>query len=370
MKIGFIDVTAANSIGGIQTAVWKLSESLSNKGHEVHIVSGAGEVNYFRVPDDVKVHLFHFKPREDFPNIGSRFQRICERISLSINAKKAVSNINFDWIILTKPFDFFWPFLVKNPGTKYMFMSGGTDFFPGDRFFKNKINSWVSCSYFNAWQIHAHYKINPSVIYNGVDTDSFTIGVTPKSSLKKLLGIPNNHIVFAFAGRLVGWKGINVAIQAAKICAANKLDISLVVIGDGPEKNEIKRQITINHLQSTVYLYGKAAHDELPSLYSQIDVGIFPSIGDEAFGITIAEAMSCGKPVIASHIGGIPEVVGNEGSSGLLVAPNNAEALAAAMQLLYCNPRKRIEMGANARNRILQNFTWDKSAERLLNATQ
>ncbi|MBI3575302.1 MAG: glycosyltransferase family 4 protein, partial [Gammaproteobacteria bacterium] len=96
--------------------------------------------------------------------------------------------------------------------------------------------------------------------------------------------------------------------------------------------------------------------------------GVFPSIGDEAFGITIAEAMSCGKPVIASHIGGIPEVVGGEESCGLLVPPGDVTALAQAMRRLADDAALRARLGDGARTRIERLYTWDMSAQRLLRA--
>ena len=100
--------------------------------------------------------------------------------------------------------------------------------------------------------------------------------------------------------------------------------------------------------------------------YAASDIGIFPSIGDEAFGITIAEAMSCGKPVIASHIGGIPEVVGNEESCGIIVPPADVAALAKAMNKLANSPELRTRMGEASRLRIERLFSWNAAADRLL----
>ena len=78
--------------------------------------------------------------------------------------------------------------------------------------------------------------------------------------------------------------------------------------------------------------------------------------------------MSCGKPVIASHIGGIAEVVGNEESCGLLIPPGNAAALAQAIRKLVESPESRRHMGEASRARIERLFTWDKAAQRLLEA--
>ncbi len=107
-------------------------------------------------------------------------------------------------------------------------------------------------------------------------------------------------------------------------------------------------------------------HDDLPRYYSIADAGIYPSIGDEAFGISIAEAMACGKPVIGSYIGGIPEVIGNEGNCGFLIPPRNSKEIAEKMALLSEDENMMLSIGRNARERITQNFTWKRSVDRFL----
>jgi glycosyltransferase involved in cell wall biosynthesis len=97
---------------------------------------------------------------------------------------------------------------------------------------------------------------------------------------------------------------------------------------------------------------------------------VFPSIGDEAFGITLAEAMSCGCAVLASHIGGMPEVVGNEGTAGRLVVPGRVDAWAEAIRALAIDAGLRDRLGAAARERIVSSFTWQASARRLAWALQ
>ncbi|HLD13980.1 MAG TPA: glycosyltransferase family 4 protein, partial [Burkholderiales bacterium] len=225
----------------------------------------------------------------------------------------------------------------------------------------------VAASQFNAWQIHARYKRWPQVIYNGVETDKFAPGVRDES-LRARLGIAPDATLFAFAGRLVGWKGLAVALKALAEPAMRDANAKLLIIGDGPQKPELQKLTQALGLTGRMLFHGPVAHDALPALYDAVDAGVFPSIGDEAFGITIAEAMSCGKPVIASHIGGIPEVVGGEESCGLLVPPGDVTALARAMRRLVDDAGLRTRLGAAARTRIEQLYTWDMSARRLLAA--
>ena len=367
-RIAFIDVTVTVMYGGIQTAVWRLADALARAGHEIAVFGGEGNIRPANLHPNITVHTFPFRPREKVLDIGSRFQRIVERVSHARHARHAFAAGNYDWAVLTKPFDFYWPWILpKDCKTKFCFMSGGTDFYAGDRVLSKKIDAWVAASQFNAWQIHARYKRWPKVIFNGVETGKFMPDVRDES-LRTRLGITSDTVLFAFAGRLVGWKGMGVALRALAEPALRAVPAKLLIVGDGPERSNLEalaRDLTVS---ARVIFHDPVPHDALPALYGAVDAGVFPSIGDEAFGITIAEAMSCGKPVIASHIGGIPEVVGNEESCGLLVPPNDAAALAHAMRLLADDPARRARMGEAGRARIERLYTWEMSAQRLLGA--
>ncbi|SFU80418.1 glycosyltransferase family 4 protein [Xenorhabdus koppenhoeferi] len=364
MKIGFIDVTVTVSYGGIQTAVWELAKALTDAGHEIHIFGGTGDIRPELDGRNIHIHTFPFILRERVPNIGRRFQRIVERYSFARHAREAVMAENFDWVILTKPFDFFWPRMISETShTKFCYMSGGTSFFKGDRILGRKISTWVACSHFNAWQIQHHFKQFPNVIYNGVDTDKFK---PTDSGIRTQLGINEGTFLLTFAGRLVGWKGMKVAIDAMTLLKDK--DVKLLIIGAGEELKQLEKRVSALQLEKSVIFQPAVSHDQLPEFYSAGDAGIFPSIGDEAFGITIAEAMACGCPVIASYIGGIPEVVGNENQAGILVTPGDAKAIADAVNHLLSLEDRGKSMGRYARQRIEAMYTWEHSANRLLNA--
>jgi glycosyltransferase involved in cell wall biosynthesis len=251
--------------------------------------------------------------------------------------------------------------------TKFAFMSGGTDFFTGDRRLAKRIDAWLACSYFNAWQIKSRYRRQPVVIYNGVDTERFA----PRddaAATRASLGVAPDEVLFAFAGRLVGWKGVAVAVRALADPVLAGTRSRLLVVGEGDALPELRALAAELGVAERVIFHPPVPHAELPRYYAAADAGVFPSIGDEAFGITIAEAMACGKAVAASHIGGIPEVVGNEETCGLLVPPGDAKALAAAMAALARDPEGRTRMGGAARERIVRLYTWKHSAARVASA--
>ncbi|MDO8281052.1 MAG: glycosyltransferase family 4 protein [Thermodesulfovibrionia bacterium] len=366
MKIAFYDVTSTVSIGGIQTAIWELSNELASRGIEVHIYGGNGPIRPAGLNHSIKVFTFPFLPREKVPDIGSRFQRIIERLTMTFFARKRLRENSYDIIFTTKPFDFFLPYFTGGGNlARYAFLSQGTDFFPGDRALSKRISIWLSCSHFNAWQVMSRYKRYPRVIYNGVDTAKFH-PMLPDAELKRSIGINEGETVFIFAGRLVGWKGVKHIVEAMGFEAVRKLPVKLLIIGNGPEKKRLEKMSSEMGLNERVVFLDFVPHGELPRYYSVADAAIYPSIGDEAFGISIAEAMACGKPVIASHIGGIPEVTGNDGSCGFLVSPTSPDEIAEKIVFLACNAAARSRMGESARLRVSENFTWKRSVDRLL----
>lgn len=142
MKIGIIDVTITMSYGGIQTAVWELAKQLHDAGHEVHLYGGNGDIRHNLAGRQIQVHTYPYTPRDKVIDLGGRFRRIVERYTFARHAKKDVISQKFDWVILTKPFDFFWPSMMpKSSSTRFCYMSGGTSFFKGDRRLGKKISA-------------------------------------------------------------------------------------------------------------------------------------------------------------------------------------------------------------------------------------
>jgi glycosyltransferase involved in cell wall biosynthesis len=368
MRIAFIDVTATVSYGGVQTAVWNLARVLAEAGHEVTVFGGDGPLRPLGDGSGVEVSTFAFTPRERVLDLGSRFTRIVERWTFARHARRTVAAGGFDWAILTKPFDFVWPELMPNGSrTRFCFMSGGTDFFTGDRRLARRVDAFVACSHFNAWQISTRYKRYPAVIYNGVDTRRFA-RTDDTASERRALGAAADDVVLAFAGRLVGWKGMHVAIEALADARVAALPLRLVIVGDGPERERLAARADALGVSARVDFRPPMPQADVARLYGAADIGLFPSIGDEAFGITLAEAMSCQCAVLASHVGGMPEVVGNEGTAGRLVVAGRPRQWAEAIAELAVDAPLRRRLGVAARRRIESTFTWQHSAARLLHA--
>ena len=187
-----------------------------------------------------------------------------------------------------------------------------------------------------------------SVIPNGVDVERFALAL-PAPNLpvgRKLL----------FVGRLDPRKGLPFAMHAFALLADRYPDLSLLVVGDGPERHAIDALPPV--LRARVHMLGKVSDRALPMFYKAADIFIAPATGGESFGIVLVEAMAAGLPVVASNIVGYREVA-RDGKEAVLVAPSDAKALAAGISHLLDHPGERARLATNGSKRALD-FDWER----------
>jgi glycosyltransferase involved in cell wall biosynthesis len=138
-------------------------------------------------------------------------------------------------------------------------------------------------------------------------------------------------------------------------------DIDLVVIGQPRPEGRVARTLDRLGLNDIVTTISGVSDEALARLYGEAEVAIVPSLY-EGFSLPAIEAMSCGVPVVATTGGALPEVVGTSGETGLLVEPNNPEALVEAIGLLLDDAELRARLGAAGRERVMERFTWQVTA--------
>lgn len=355
------NLTTTCRFGGVETFVWSVSRELAKQGNAVHIIGGKGKIQQ-DIPG-VKISVFPFWPRNRIPNLGTRFQKLGERWSMGLLAFSYVLKERYDIFHIHKPFDLPLGWGVKKRvGSKLVLGSHGTDFFPGDRIFAQAVDRIVSCSEFNARQIQERYGIRPEVIYNGIDPEVFR-PLPSDRELWQRFGIQPGDKVIVFAGRLIGLKGVGNLLRAmARL--DKKCSWRLILIGEGEARPNLEKLVRELGIQARVIFCGYISNHELPRYYSIADLAVFPSLADETFGVAICEAMACGRAVISTRVGGIPELV-MDGESGILVEPKNWEDLAHRISQVLMDDPQRSRLGGRALERVRQHFTWEKVAERL-----
>jgi glycosyltransferase involved in cell wall biosynthesis len=158
--------------------------------------------------------------------------------------------------------------------------------------------------------------------------------------------------------RLLEQKGVHVLLQAFAACLRRYPRASLVIAGDGPARSELESQATVLGIENSLHFLGYVAHPELRYVMESFDVFALPTFG-EGFGLVLLEAMALRKPVVATNVMAIPEVV-TPGKTGLLVPPGDASALANALVTLLGDAALREELGRAGRQRALGEFTVER----------
>ncbi len=185
------------------------------------------------------------------------------------------------------------------------------------------------------------------VIHHGI-ADSFR-----RESYPTLIGLDKPY--FLSVGTIQARKNLDVLVHAVALLRERGRTVSLVVAG---RRGWRTRAFDEACKTTDVNLLGTVPDEELPSLYAHSLAFVQPS-SYEGFGLTAAEAMACGAPVIAANAGSLPEVVGD---AGILVPPRDTEALARALESILDDPAGARARGLTGR-KLSQKYTWEKSAE-------
>jgi len=195
-----------------------------------------------------------------------------------------------------------------------------------------------------------------TIIPNGVDIDVFSPDEIGKA--RKQLDLPMECFIVLFTGSLKPWKGVDVLLKAFQQCVAEGSRKHLIVIGAGPERENLGHLVTELGIADQVTFVGYRPFTEMPLWYQACDVLVLPSRA-EGFGLTALEAMSCGKPaIVSSPLIGEHDFV-EHGETGLLVDYGDANQLAHALDQLASSPELARHLGTNARKLVEQNFSWD-----------
>ena len=199
---------------------------------------------------------------------------------------------------------------------------------------------------------------NIIVIPNGV-MPSKLASFRDGAELRAELGLPVAAPVVILFSRLNRMKGIEYFLEAAVVVLKEFPDVKFVIAGDGANRPELEAYAAKLSIAPSVLFTG--FRTDLPDLLREADISVLPSLS-EGLSNSLLEAMSAGVPVIATNVGGNPEIV-EDGVSGILVPVRDSAALAEAMVRMFCNPELRKAMGAAGRKRIATTFSMERSLE-------
>jgi len=385
MKILMVNDTIP-FIGGAETYLHNLSKALDEKGHEIITLSEKPDkeenftyikkqyfaktypdkkINYavsryWNVYAKEKIRKIIKEENPDIIHFHNVFARLSPSVILEATKYKptvlTVHDTRFDWhrfMYLDKNFDIYpGTFGVKclfngevNP---FMFLYQYTRNFLYRKAL-NKIDAIITLNNF------VKNKLNMLIKNRDVFIQPLFIPEMPN-----ILDIKKENFIL-FAGRIEEYKGLKYLIHAMKI-VNEKFDASLIIAGEGKEKKELEELTKKINIKAK--FIGKVKHDDMLKLYQKASIVCVPSLADNS-PMTIYEAMSCGTPVIASNVCGIPDLI-NDGIDGFLAKPKNSEEIAEKIMVLLGDEKLRKKIGENARNKTEKEFSKEKHINKIL----
>jgi len=194
-------------------------------------------------------------------------------------------------------------------------------------------------------------------IHEGIDLGH--VAAAPPADLHAELWLPHHAPIVGNVAALVPHKGQRHLIDAAAIVLRQVPDARFVIAGEGELRAQLERQIKEGHLEKHVFLAG--FRPDILSVHKAFDVFVMSSV-TEGLGTSLLDAMACGKPIVATTAGGMPEVVA-DGQTGILVPPRDDEALAAAIVTLLGDARLRASMGEAGERRVRERFSSERMVQ-------
>ncbi len=195
------------------------------------------------------------------------------------------------------------------------------------------------------------------VIKNGVGPEIFLSKEDAREELMKInSALPLFEIWIGTVAELHPIKGLTYAIDAFSNVALNSPEINYVIIGEGEERKKIEMLIKDKGLEKKVFLLGHI--DNALKYLKSLDIFLLPSLS-EGLGLSLLEAGLAALPVVASAVGGIPEII-SDGENGILVPPQNPQKIIAALERVVGDEKYRLKLGENLRTTVQKDFSLEK----------
>ena len=203
-------------------------------------------------------------------------------------------------------------------------------------------------------------------IYNGIDTKLFHPDPLAGNLLRRRFGIHENDVVVLTLGRITHEKGHYLLIEALAILKPTIPNIRLLAVGEGEGLPKMQALAERLNLSESVLFAGPVANQETVSFYNASDIFVFPTLTVEGLPFVMIEAMACGKPVIASDIGGNAEVI-HDGENGILIKPGQPQLIADQIRILLSDRTHAECLGKCAMATVAKDFNVERMIDKTLN---
>ena len=364
MKIG---ITCYPSYGGSGVVGAELGIELAKRGHEVHFVSyappmrlgdGARERIKFHAVDMLSYPLFEYPPYTDA--LASKLREVAVSESLDlVHMHYAIPHAVSAYLAreMLKP-ERYLPVVTTLHGTDITLVGRDPSFLPITRFGIEQSDAVTVISrYLKDATLETFCTgCGIEVIYNFIDAEYYKR--RPNDALRKELA-PRGEKIIVHVSTFRPIKRITDCIEIlARIVGNDCGHVRLVMCGDGPERADAQALAEHLGVGHCVTFVGKQPQNQIRDYLSVADLLLLPS-QSESFGLAALEAMACGVPVIATRVGGIPEVV-EDGGCGFLSEVGDVEAMSKAALRVLNDPDERERLGRRGREIAVSRFTSDE----------
>lgn len=374
------DFTAIHRPGGLGRVAWESARALTTMGHDAVVVEPRRRclstpqridgVTVFRSPDPPRLSPGDFlrPPRAVLRHVMERFRPdgivvhgplsswVMGRCRERLSGVPAVLVFHSPW------------------GDEYRVEHGGLrGFFGGrlrdamERRAVKEFDAHVTLSRYMAEQLAERHGIGVDRIWvlpGGVDLERFS-PPRERTAVRRRLGWPLHAPVLVTVRNLRPRMGLETLLDAVSSAREQLPELRLVVAGEGPLRGALRDHIQQLGLADSVEMVGFVEESRLPDFYRGADLAVVPTRALEGFGLTLLEALACGTPVVATPVGGMPEVLVPL-DPGLLSSDTSADALAVCLLSWLTDEDRRVEIGRRGRRYVEERFTWPSFAEGLL----
>ncbi len=333
-------------LAGTEIATYNLADHLARR-HEVHVITShdAG-LPEFSEENGFSVHRIAW-PKIRFIGTVTFWAKICLKIrTIKPDVFHAQSLLCGIPAVVAKK-------LLKIP---YVVWGQGSDIYLPDRFTRitskpilQNADAVLALTEDMKQKMQEIHDRDISVVPNGIDLERFEISSGDKKE--------GNAKTIIFVGRLHPVKGVRYLIEAMAIIHQQMPDVKLVIVGDGAERSRMEELVGRLNLNDCIQFTGQVPQESIPRLIHQADVFALSSLS-EGLPVVILEGMAAGLPIVATNVGGIPDII-KEGVNGYLVSVKNPEEISDKLLILLQNDEIREMMSTNNREKA-ELYTWDK----------
>ncbi len=358
--MNILHLTTHLNVGGITTYIFRLVRPLKQLGVETFVLSSGGNCSGQFIEHGAKTFELPIRTKNELsPKIYFNLpavKRVLKENKINlIHAHTRVTQVMAFW-------------LQKSTGIPFVTTCHG--------YYKNRIGrrllpAWgeraIAISQGVAEHLSRDFGLPPArikIISNGVDLEELDASYRRHNtqSVKLSYGFKAGDPVVGIVARLVADKGHEYLIRALPLLIPEFPSLRLLIVGDGPFRAELEKLVRALNLESQVVFTGSLKDVTHP--LAATDIFVLPATWREGFGLSIVEAMACGKPVIVSNIWSLNTLI-QDGITGILIPPKALEPLAAAIKRLLNNNEERIRMSESGRKRVGELFSIHRMAQEI-----